>query len=758
MNSKSADFAVVGTSARRVEGIEKVTGRAKFTGDLSIPGMLEGKVLRSPLPHALIESIDTTKAEKLSGVIAVLTRKDVQDINPYFGHCLRDRPLVALDRVRYVGEPVAAVAATDAGVAEEALSLIEVRYRELPTVSNVHEAMAPGAPVIHERVQGLGSYHELKSLEADLASNVCHHEHIEEGSVARGFEESDEILEETYQFPMVFHYTMEPHTTIAQVDGSGVTVWSSCAHPFVIRSELSQIFRLPLAKVRVIVPFVGGAYGGKSYSKIEPLVAALARKAGRAVRVAQTVGESMLTVRRHAAWCRVKTGVKRDGALVAREAKILLDTGAYADNGPRVAKRAATRIHGPYRIPHYSIDAYAVYTNTAPAGSFRSIGGPQSIWALESHMDAIAGRLGLDPLEFRLKNLLSRGEEVKAGSKPIDCDLPGGLKKVASRIGWTRPSEEPKRGTGLAVGVADSEAMPVSTAILRLMPDGSIILMAGSTEVGQGVRTVLSQIAAEELSVPIERITMHGTDTTVTPFDRSTGASRSTTVMGTAVRFAAQDLKRQLAEIASEILKTEKAGLVFKDGEILAGEYRLDYGKAVSLYFGMPGGELIGKGYVRPGEGIPVVLPIFWETGMGGAEVDVDSETGEVKLKRYVSLADVGKAINPTQCEGQEEGAAMMGIGHTFFESILYDRGRPLNPNLIDYRVPSFRDLPRDFDTILIENRDGPGPYGAKGMGESGIVSVAPAVANALARATGARLRELPLMPERVWRALKKRA
>lgn len=750
-------FNSVGTSARRIDAIEKVTGQAKFTGDLSFPHMLEGKILRSPLPHALIKSIDSTKAERLPGVVAVLTRDDVKDINPYYGHCLRDTPLIALDRVRYVGEPVTAVAAVDALTAEETLSLIEVEYEELPVVSDVHGALVPGAPIIHEQLQDVGSYHELRSLEAELRSNVCHHEHIEAGDIARGFAESDVIFEDVFEFPMVFHYTMEPHTAVAKVDDQGITLWSSSAHPFLIQSEMARMFGLPLPKVQVVIPYVGGAYGGKSYFKIEPLVVALARKAGRPVRVAQSPGESMMTVRRHSARCWIKTGVKQEGTLVVRKAKILLDTGAYADNGPRVAKRAATRIHGPYRIPHYSIDAFAVYTNTAPAGSFRSIGGPQSIWALESHMDIMAVRLGLDPLDFRLKNLLHRGEEVKPGSKPIDADLIEGLKRVASKIGWTKPSEEPQRGIGLAVGVADSEAMPVSTAIVRLMSDGSIVLMSGSTEVGQGVRTVLCQIVAEELDVPIERVIMQGTDTTVTPFDRSTGASRSTTVMGTAVRFAAQDLRHQLTDIASQLLKIDRSQILFRKGEVIAGEYCLDYGKAVSMYFGMPGGELIGKGYVRPGEGIQPIFPIFWETGMGGAEVDVDVETGEIKLRRYVSLADVGKAINPRQCEGQDEGAAMMGIGHTLFESILYEKGQPLNPNLIDYRVPMFRDLPSQFDTILIENHDGPGPYGAKGMGESGIVSVAPAVANAIARATSIRIRRLPLTPERLWRELSKK-
>jgi CO/xanthine dehydrogenase Mo-binding subunit len=451
----------------------------------------------------------------------------------------------------------------------------------------------------------------------------------------------------------------------------------------------------------------------------------------------------------------MKTGVKRDGTIVAREADVLMDTGAYADNGPRVAKRAASRIHGPYRISHCKIDIVAAYTNTVPAGSMRSIGGPQTIWPLECHMDSIAERLGIDPLDFRLRNLLKRGEELRSGARPIDADLALGTQRVAAEIGWGKARLEAGRGLGIAIGVSDSEAMPVSTALVRLLADGSVMVLAGSTEVGQGARTVLSQIAAEELSMPVERVTMQGTNTAFTPFDRSTGASRSTTVMGNAVRLAAIDLRKQLVDAAAEVLQVAARSVTLKDGEIACGDKKLPYGKVVSLFFGMSGGELIGRGYIRPGDGMDSQLPVFWETGMGSADVIVDDETGRIRLKKFVSIADVGKAINPLQCESQDEGAAIQGLGHTLFESLLYDRAQPLNANLIDYRVPFMTDLPDEFESALIENQDGPGPYGAKGMGESGIVSIAPAIGNAVFRATGVRIRELPLTPERVWRALK---
>ena len=748
-------FTIVGRSIPRAEGVEKVTGKARFTADLDFPGLLEGRVLRSPFPHALIESIDAGEARALPGVHGVLTRESVRDIDPYYGHCLRDRPLIATDRVRYVGEPVVAVAAESGDMAEEALSLVRVRYRELPVAATMDEALATDAPVLHDTNALVGEYHEMAAVEEEAPRNVCHHERLEDGDVAAGFEQADAVFEDAFEFPMIYHYSLEPHTAVARFEGDEIALWTSSAHPFLIRAEIARMFRVPMPNVRVTVPYVGGAFGGKSYFKVEPLAVALARTAGgRPVRLAQSVSESMLTIRRHSARCRVRTGVLRDGTVVAREAQLHLDTGAYADNGPRVAKRVATRVHGPYRIPHYRIDVYAVYTNTAPAGSMRSIGGPQSIFPLESHMDNVARGLEIDPLAFRLKNLLRRDELLKPGAKPMDADLQMDLRTVASMVGWDEKQGPPADNLGIAVGVTDSEAMPVSTAILRLLSDGSVVLMAGSTEVGQGARTVLSQVAAEGLRLPPERIVMRATDTDVTPFDRSTGASRSTTVMGTAVKFAAEDLAGQIRKAAAEAMGCNSHEVTLEDGSAVADGKRMDYGAVVRAYFAMPGGEFIGRGYVRAGGGIPAQFPVFWETGMGAAAVTVDEETGEVRVPHYASVADVGKAINRLQAEAQDEGAAMMGLGHTLCESLVYRDGQPLNPNLIDYRVPAFADMPRRFEVALTENADGPGPYGAKGMGESGIVAVAPAVANAIARTTGVRIRELPLTPERVWRAL----
>jgi CO/xanthine dehydrogenase Mo-binding subunit len=726
------EMKYVGRSIARVDAVDKVTGRAKFTGDLNVPGMLHGKILRSPFPHARIRGIDASKAEALPGVVAVLTSKDISDTQPIYS----GRPVIALDKTRYIGEPVAAVAAEDIRAAEEALGLIHVDYEELPAAAGIDAAIAKGAPLVHD----------------DAAGNICGHERVEKGDIQQGFAESDEIVEDTFTFPMVYHYALEPHSVIAHWSEEGVTVYSSAQHPFQVRGDIAKIFGLRPTQVRMVIPFLGGGFGSKSYTKFEPLVVALARKARRPVRIVNSVAESMLTVRRHGARVRLKTGVKRDGTIVAREAEIYLDTGGYADNGPQVATRAATRVLGPYRIPNIRTDASAVYTNKSSAGSFRAIGAPQVIFASESHLDMIAERLGLDPAELRLKNFLKKGEELRPKLRGMDADLPSSLKTLVRASEWRRRSKKKGAAMGLACGATNAGATPVSVAMVRLLADGTLTAYAGSTEMGQGVRTVLSQIIAEELRLPIEAIQVGGADTKVTPYDASTGSSRSTTLMGTAVQRAARDLKQQLLKIGAEALRVKPGEVQLLDGAMIAGEMRLTFKEAVERRFG-GGGELIGHGDVGPE--ITGSLPVFWEIGMGSAELTVDKETGEITLTRYVSVADVGKAIHPEGCVGQEEGASMMGIGHTLFEQMIYEDGQLVTAGLIDYRVPRFGDVPAEFETVLVENEDGPGPHGARGMGEGGLVAVAPAIASALARGYGVRIRDLPLTPERVWRALK---
>ena len=448
---------------------------------------------------------------------------------------------------------------------------------------------------------------------------------------------------------------------------------------------------------------------------------------------------------------------------MARECLVYLDTGAYADNGPLVAGRAGDRILGPYRWPHVKTSSSAIYTNTTPAGSFRSIGAPQACWASESQIDIIADKLGIDPLELRLKNMVDKGDEVRRGLRPLEGDPGIGLRRAAEAIGWNREAEPGdsdsnlKTGTGLGCNLSGVGSSPTSTAIVRLHADSSVTVLVGTTELGQGSRSVLAQVAAQELQVDMEQVGTISSDTSIVPYDRSTGSSRSTTLMGLAVQDGAREVREQLFELAAQHFESPIEELSLDAGRVVCRGEGVTYGELIAEEFGNDGGELLGRGYVTPRRhgGRLAQSPVMWEVGISAAEVELDEETGAIRIPHYVSVADVGKAINPQQCEGQDEGAAMQGIGHTLFEEMLYEDGQLLNPNLIDYRVPTFAELPDNLETILIENEDGPGPYGAKGLGEGGIVAAAPAVANAIFRATGVRIKELPLTPERVWRAIR---
>jgi CO/xanthine dehydrogenase Mo-binding subunit len=755
---------VAGKETRRVDGIEKVTGKALYTGDLQLPGMGYAKILRSPVAHARIVKVDASKVRELTGVIATLTRDDIKEFNYKYGATYKDQSIVAVDNVRYVGDPVAAVLAEDPVLAEDALNLIDVEYDELPKVTNIEEAVAPGAIQVHEgdvaRVELRGSVYGAP--ERFNGTNVCYYLGFSRGNVGKGFAESDFVYEDTFRFQKVQHYSLEAHVNIAYYDGDKLTVWASCQDPFTLRDHLSGIFRLPLSRVRVIVPYVGGGYGGKLYVKAEPIAAALSWKTRRPVKLALSVSESFKTVTRHPARVTVKTGVKKDGRLVARECQIYMDTGAYADAGPRVTQKAGYRSLGPYKIPHAKVEAHGVYTNTVPAGAFRGFGALQVTWAYESQMDMIAERLGLDPLDLRLKNLLKKGDLYTAGDTPVDCDLKEGLLKVADAIGWREKSAKPNRAKGISCCIKDAGGTyKVAGATVKMSSDGSVVLLTGTVEVGQGARTALSQVVAEELAMSMDEITVAQLDTDVTPYDISTSASSSMVVMGTAVQRAAQDVKKQLLQCAAKVLKQKVDHLALYGGKVHLGEGEgIPYGKVIVDFFGSKAGEIIGKGLYKDKRSAKAILgstTTFWEVGWGAVEVEVDPETGVIRLLNYVSAADAGKAINPDQCVGQDEGAVMFGIGHTLMEEMVYEDGQLLNPNLVDYRVPMFEDLPQHLHTILLENGNGPGPFGSKGLGEGGLLPVASAVANAVSRAVGVRIQTLPLTPPNVWRALQEK-
>jgi CO/xanthine dehydrogenase Mo-binding subunit len=725
----------VGRSVPRRDAREKLRGKAQFAGDIVVPRMLHGKVLRSPLPHARVTAIDASAAEAMPGVVCVLTAADLADLDPYWGHAIRDRPVVAIDRVRFAGEPVAAVAAEDEGTAAAALERIDVSYEALDVLGTIEQALRPDAPVLHDEPLRPGLFHGLGEL-APADGNVCYRYDLDRGEIEAVFAHADFVVDGEYTFPAVYQYAMETHTVVAQVEEGEITLWASCQHPFLVRAEIAALFQVPISSVRIIVPYLGGGFGSKSYTKMEPITVALARKAGRPVRIQNRVSESMVTTRRHGMRCRMRTALNREGRLLGREVECWFDTGAYADNGPRVTATAGDAAPGPYRWAAYRVDAACVYTNTAPAGSYRAFGATHLQWIGELQIDELARRAGLDPLEVRRTNLCTPGDELRAGGKPLDADLVGDVERVAAAVGWG--AEKPAgTGRGLSVGLLAAGAHPVSSAIVRMEADGNAVVLVGTTEVGQGARTVFAQIAAEELRLPPERVTVRGADTRFTPYDRSTGASRSTTIAGLAVKRAAEQVRAQLVEIAGS-------------ADVASDSYP----ELFVRHFGLAGGELIGRGEVAPeGTGSYAEGPVFWEVCVGAAEVEIDEETGLVRVVKTATVADVGRALNPLLVERQDEGGTLQGLGNALFEELVYEDGLLLNDTLFDYRVPTFEDLPDEMHCIVVENGDGPGPYGAKGCGEGSLAAVTAAIATAVADA-GVPVTELPLTPERVWRRI----
>ncbi|HEY2986680.1 MAG TPA: xanthine dehydrogenase family protein molybdopterin-binding subunit [Candidatus Binatia bacterium] len=756
--------SAVGENVSRIDGADKVTGRGVYASDVKLAGMLHARILRSPVAHARVRRIDAARAAALPGVAAVLTKDNLRVAAPHYGAYIKDQPIVALEKVRYVGDIVAAVAATDEKIAEKALREIDVEYEELPALFEVDEALAAAAPVIHDEnpARKDPKYGYGASLTRHDGTNIFYHFHYERGDVEHGFREADRVFEETYYLAGAQHYPMESHACVADFQGDQITVWSGTQTPFPLRQEIARMFGLPFSRVRVIVPYVGGGYGAKSGVKYEALAVTLSQLAKRPVRVNLSAEETFKTLCDPSARVTIKTGVKNDGTFVARRCEVYFNGGAYANSGPTVTERAGYRAHGPYKIPHVKTDAYCVYTNTVPGGAFRGFGGPQVSFAYESQLDTIAHGLEIDPVDLRLKNLLGKGELYTAGNIPIDCDLKSELKQVARAIGWgekSAASEKPgvKRGKGIACAVKDGGGVnKEANALVQILMDGSAMLFTGSVEIGQGVRTALMQIAAEELALAPERIQVAPLDSHTTPFDRGTHASSAITVMGQAVQAAARDARAQLLAAAASVLGVPAASLKLHDGQITAGENRAAIAEVMRRHFGDLEGEITGRGRfkVERRDDAPLGYPAtFWENGLAAAEVEVDEKTGAITIVNYVSMTDAGKMINPLHCRGQEEGSVMFGLGHALYEELAYRDGQLANSNLMDYRLPRFRDLPRSSHSIILEEAGGSGPFRAKGIGEGGTLAAAAALCNAVYDATGVRIYRVPLTGQTVWTA-----
>jgi len=753
---KKGDFQIVNHSVPRRDGPAKVTGKAVYVSDVKLPAMAYAKVLRSPYAHAKIVSIDSAKAAARPGVYAVLTSNDLTGLNLYYGHAVKDHPLIAVDKVRYAGEPVAAVVAQDERTAFEALEFIDVKYDELKAVLTPKEALDKGAALLHERTFEAGA---LRGFEGEVAagrgSNICQESHLKWGDVEAAFARAAAVVEGEYYFPMAYAYAMEPYVAIAEVSENGVTIYSSAQHPFMVRHDLTTVFKLPVSQIRLIVPFVGGGYGSKSYTKIEPLVAACAWKAQRPVKLQLSVEEAMLTTRSDDALTWMRTAVDAHGKIIARQARIYMNTGAYAENSPLVCEKATNRTVGPYSIPNVQIDTYSVYTNTVPASSYRGFGCAQVTMAGESQIDELATKIGKDPYEFRLANVAKPGEEFFPKMRPFDGTLKQDLEIAAKALDW---QQTPPKGHGKSIGcsTSDAGAYPLTSTAIRVHADSSVSILTGSTELGQGSHTVIPQIVAEELGVPFEKVRVVASDTAITPYDRSTGASRTTTLMGRAVLEASREAIEQMVRMAAELLKIKTDAIEVVRGGVRCGEARLTWSEIISRYYGLPDGEVIGRAYIRKA-GDFSKPPVFWETACTGVEISVDEETGLIRVEKLATVGDVGLAINPALAEGQDIGAATMGMGVGLFEELVYEGPQLVNGSILDYRVPRFSDMPRQVEMHLVENQDGVGPYGAKGGGEASLNSMPSNIANALYNATGVRIRRVPLTPEKVWRALKER-
>jgi CO/xanthine dehydrogenase Mo-binding subunit len=742
---------VVGKSLPRIDAPGKVTGMAVYAADFALPGMLLGKVFRSTEPHARIVRLDVTRARSLPGVRAVVSAADVPDVR--YGGGLKDETVFAKGKVRYVGQPVAAVAATTPEAAEAALAAIEVVYEPLPAVLDLEAALAPGAPLVHEEWAG---YTAIPILHRD--GNVCNRARIVVGDVERGWEEADRIFEHRFRTGMVHQGYTEPRAAVAQWDSSGtVTVWSNTQLPFEVQNTLAEIFQMPPSKIRVVVPGIGGGFGGKLRVGVEHFAVLLARKTGRAVKV-MTTSEEELTAAypRQGTVVELKTGVTNDGRIVAKEGRIWFDTGAFAGSGPGVASVATLVLAGPYRIPNLRLEGFAVYTNKTNCGSYRAPSGPQANFAVESQMDIIADALGIDPLDFRLENIVRDGDEGPTGQVLGAVGLEECLRKAAAAIGWSERRPEKWRGKGLACGWWTTTGGS-SGVYVKINPDGTVALNTGAAEIGTAALTGAAQVLAEELTVDLTDISVVSADTFSTPFDFGAQGSRTAFAVGNACRAAVADLKQRIFTLAAAQLGVDAEACTLTDKHVVADGKRVSLAELARVSQ-MTGGGLIAQGtFIAPPTAYDSkrveghVYPAFHSPSFHAHAVDlsVDPEIGEVTIHRYVVAQDVGFAMNPTYIEGQIEGGVAQGLGQALSEEIVYAGGHVLNANLTDYKMPTTLDVPR-VETILVQHPSLAGPYGAKGVGEPPNIEPPAAVANAVAAATGLRVTGLPITAERI--------
>lgn len=737
----------VGADISRAGGVERVTGAQEFLADIDLDGMAHLKLVSLDVGRARILSIDAKAALALPGVIDVVTAADLPQPIARFGPTYKDRPVIAVGETTYHGEPVAVVVAETKDIAAHAATLVKVDFEQLQAVTNIDDALADGAPLVQDPA--------LRPGDPMAGTNILKEMHFGWGDVDEP--SADLVIENTYTFPMVTHFAIEPHGFIVSADDVQMKIWSPVQHPFLLQKIMAQLFEMPLSAVQVIAPDPGGGFGGKQMPKFEPLVAYASKRIGRPCRLVLTLEETFQAVRRAGAKVSIKSGFSKDGDLLFHDIQSDYLIGAYADVAERVTTKGNYLGCGPYRVPHSRMHARAVLSHTTPSCAYRGFGTPQINWAVESQIDAAARTLGIDGLAMRLRNVADKGDEVVPGDFPADGHWLQSVQKAADLIGWDAPKPA-GRGRGIAVGIKSGATAGLSNSSVRLLSDGSILVFAGTSDMGQGARTIFAQLAADALGAPYDRVSVIMGDTSVVPFDLQTSASRSTVFMGTAITRACEDIQGQVIELANETLGISEDEMSIEDGKIILPTGAEPIFNFVQKNLGKWNGELIGNGRMRKPTDPDHPLggtPAFFEFNCTAFEVEVVEDTGEVIVHKHITVGDVGKALNPLQVEMQDEGAAIMGLGHSLFEQVLMDDdGRIRNLGAIDYRIVTTKDMPVQMATGMIENEDGPGPKGSKGVSEGAILCTAPALAAAVADATGIVLRDLPLTPERIWFAL----
>ncbi|HZT06734.1 MAG TPA: xanthine dehydrogenase family protein molybdopterin-binding subunit [Chloroflexota bacterium] len=744
------------------DAVMKVTAQIPYALNVELPGMLHARCVRSPYPHARIVRVDASRALAHPGVVAALTRDDLSDgrLFPYYGAAIKDQPIVAIDKARHVGDVVAAIVAETPDAAADAIDLVEVEYEELPAVFDAVEALKPDAPLVHEQIVG---HYEFAAggIQPQNGTNLINHMKVRRGDVEAGFAEAEIVHEDVFSSPALHHYPLEPHVTVARWEDDELTIWSSTQMPYFVRQQVADVFRIPAERVRVLVYTLGGGYGSKTYTRMEPLAAVLAQKAMRPVRLLLTRAEGFVTTTKHEARVRIKTGLKRDGTITAREVEVHYNGGAYADRSGTIARSGGIGASGPYGIPNVKVDAYAVYTNRPNAVPFRGLAVSQVAWAYERHTDELAHALGMDPLEFRRKNLLRTGDRFATSEVLEDVHFVELLEDAARAIDYDGPLPEPSGpnklvGRGLSTIIKHMGSNPATTTLMiRLRSDGAISALSSTVDIGQGSRTVLAREVARALGVPEDRVDVPFVDTRSTPPDQGTSSSRSSFFNVLAAHVAAEDLYRQLRGLAGQVFEVPESEVTAERGFVRVGQGEPVDIAALLRQAGVE--SLAGVGGFKTEIGVDPETgqgkaSHHWHQAAAAATVEVDRETGKVTLLKLHLATHAGRVIDRPNAELQNEGCAAFGISQALFEEMLFEDGQVTNPNLSDYNISSMEDFPAPFTTTLAESPDPNAEV--HGLGETGLPAVPPAIGNAVRDAIGAAVNRIPLTPERVLDAI----